>query len=302
MSLSLLIHLAVLVLAPPLLPGVINRVKAFFAGRSGPSVFQLYFDLAKLMRKEAVISPTTTWIFRLGPGLGVVTALAAGLLLPFGPQAAPFGFTGDFILFAYLLAVGRFLTTLAALDTGSSFEGMGVARELTFASLAEPALFLVFLVLARVSGSLRLGAMLQGPQGMQDFWPVALALAAAGLFVVLLAENCRVPVDDPNTHLELTMIHEVMVLDHSGPLLGLALYASSLKLFLFSVLLLHVLDPGGLDAGPMAWLVFAGGCLTVAAGVGLVESVLARLRMRHVSRLLVTACLLCGFAFLLVLR
>ena len=302
MAWTVLLHMAILLLVPPLLPGVINRVKAFFAGRRGPSVFQLYFDLAKLARKEAVISPTTTWIFRLGPALTLAAAVLAGLFLPLGPLQAPLGFKGDFILFVYLLAVGRFMTTLAALDTGSSFEGMGVARELTFASLAEPALFLGFLVLARVSGSLELSGMLAAPRILQDFWSVALALTAAGLFVVLLTENCRIPVDDPNTHLELTMIHEVMVLDHSGPLLGMVLYASSLKLFLFTVLLVRVLAPGGAGEGPAFWLVFGGGCMAVTICVGLVESMLARLRMRHVPRLLVSACLLCGFAFLLVLR
>src|SRR6266545_5288469 len=227
------VYLALFLTLPPLLLGVVNRVKSLFAGRKGPPLWQLYADLRRLARKGAVYSRTTTWVFRAGPVVGLAAVVTAGLLMAFGGAPAALSFGGDFVLFAYLLGLARFATVLAALDTGSAFEGMGAAREVTFSSLAEPALFLCLVTLARATGSISLSGML-GP-ALPDAWghaAPALLLAAIAVFVVALAENARIPVDDPNTHLELTMIHEVMVLDHSGPDLALILYGASLKLFL----------------------------------------------------------------------
>src|SRR5216684_4250912 len=209
------VHVLLALTMPPLLLGVIAKTKALFAGRVGPPLLQPYFDLIKLFQKGSVFSTTTTWVFRAGPVVGLATALLAALLVPFADSSAPISFTGDLILLAYLLGLGRFFTASAALDTGSAFEGMGAAREVTFACLAEPALFLGLLVLAKLSGSLSLTGMLQSPIASQ--WSLAgaaLVLVFVSWFVVLLAENARIPFDDPNTHLELTMIHEVMVLDH----------------------------------------------------------------------------------------
>ncbi|HTV49495.1 MAG TPA: NADH-quinone oxidoreductase subunit H [Phycisphaerae bacterium] len=302
--LNVFIHICFLILLPPLLPGVINRVKAVLAGRKGPPLLQLYFDLARLLRKQMVLSSATTWVFRSGPMLGLVAVLLAGLLIPFGPFAAPISFTGDLILFVALLGLARFFTAAAALDAGSSFEGMGAARELTFACLAEPAVFLALLALARFSGVLSLTNMLLAPLAAGPLAHAAapLVLVAAGLLIVLLAENCRMPVDDPNTHLELTMIHEVMVLDHSGPLLGVILYGAAVKLFVFSVLIGQVVLPVHTPWPALDWLIFAGRMIALAVVVGVVESVMARLQMRHVPILLTAACLLCGFGFILMLR
>jgi formate hydrogenlyase subunit 4 len=296
-------HVLALVLLPPLLLGVIAKVKAGFAGRRGPRILQPYYDLAKLARKEVALSATTTWVFAAAPVVGVVAALAAGLLVPLGPFAAPVRFAGDFVLFSYLLALGRFLTATAALDTGSPFEGMGAAREVGFAWLTEPALFFSFLVLARLSGSSSLDGMLRATEGaawLERTAPVL--LTAAGVLVVLLAECSRIPIDDPNTHLELTMIHEAMVLDHSGPLLALVQYGAAVKLFVLGALLLHLLVP---TAPFQSWLgfgLFAGALLVVAAGIGVIESTMARLRLLHVPTLLIAAVLSCGFAFLLLSR
>lgn len=297
------IHIALLLVVPPLLLGVITKTKALFAGRVGPSVLQPYYDLAKLMRKGLVLSTTSTWVFRAGPVITLAAVLLAGLLVPLGGFDAPIGFTGDLVLFAYLLALGRFFTTAAALDTGSPFEGMGAAREVTFACLAEPALFFALLVLASISGSSSLNTMLHGP--MLGAWSAAaapLVLVATGLFVVLLAENCRIPVDDPNTHLELTMIHEVMVLDHSGPLLGVILYGAAMKLFVMCAVLLHVVAPFQTGSAWLDWSLFVAEAVSLAVVIGVVESIMARLQMRHVSTLLIAACLLCAFAFLLLAR
>ncbi|HEX8909402.1 MAG TPA: NADH-quinone oxidoreductase subunit H [Anaeromyxobacteraceae bacterium] len=297
-----LAYLALFLGLPPLLLGVVNRVKSRFAGREGPPVWQLYADLARLLRKGAVYSRTTTWVFRAGPVVGLAAVATAGLLMAFGGAPAALSFGGDFVLFAYLLGLARFMTVLAALDTGSSFEGMGAAREVTFSSLAEPALFLCLVTLARATGSISLSGML-GP-ALPLAWgraAPALLLAAIALFVVALAENSRIPVDDPNTHLELTMIHEVMVLDHSGPDLALILYGASLKLFLFGALFARLVL-GFAVQGAAGLIVFVAGMLGFAALVGVIESIMARLRLVRVPQLLVGASVLSAFGLVLLLR
>jgi formate hydrogenlyase subunit 4 len=297
-------HVLLLLGMPPLLLGVINRTKAWFAGRNGPPLLQPYYDLARLMRKGMVFSTTTTWIFRAAPLVTLSAILLAGLLIPLGRFNAPIQFTGDLILFAYLFGLARFFTTSAALDTGSPFEGMGAAREVTFACFSEPALFLAFLVLAKLSHSLSLTPMLHGLLSIPvvGLGVASLILVAAGLFIVLLAENSRIPIDDPNTHLELTMIHEVMVLDHSGPLFGVILYGAAMKLFVLSAFVLHVIAPFQVGWALADWVLFVVEMLVMAVVIGTVESVMARLQLRHVPTLLAAASLLCGLGFLLMLR
>ncbi len=300
---AIVIHGALLLALPPLMLGVIHKTKAWFGGRVGAPLLQPYYDLAKLMRKGLVLSTTTTWIFRAGPAVALATVVLAGLLVPMGRFDAPIAFAGDLILFAYLFGLARFFTASAALDTGSAFEGMGSAREVTFACLSEPALFFALLVLAKVSGSLTLTNLLHcSAGGFASTAAAPLVLVAIGLFIVLLAETCRIPVDDPNTHLELTMIHEVMVLDHSGPLFGVILYAAAIKLFVLGTVLLHVIAPFQTGQAGLDWLLFVVEILGLAALIGVVESVMARLQMRHVPYLLVGALLFCGFGFILLVR
>ncbi|HKI30571.1 MAG TPA: NADH-quinone oxidoreductase subunit H [Gemmataceae bacterium] len=294
------VHIILAFSMPPLLLGVIAKTKAVFAGRVGPPVLQAYYDLAKLFRKGSVFSTTTTWVFRAGPVVGLVTAGLAVLLVPLVHDKTPIPFTGDFILLAYLFGLGRFFTASAALDTGSAFEGMGAAREVTFACLAEPALFLGLLVLAKLSGSLSLATMLAKPDWVNA--GASLALVLLSWFIVLLAENSRIPFDDPNTHLELTMIHEVMVLDHSGPALGMILYGAALKFFVFGALIVRLAIPVATDYPWLDWPIFVGGMLAVAVAVGVVESTMARLRLTHVPILLVAACLLSAFGIILLMR
>jgi len=294
--------LAGLVLAP-LLPGMIQRTKAFFAGRRGQPLLQLYFDMAKLLGKGAVYSGTTTWVFRAGPVVGLAAVVAALTLAPMGPLPAALRFAGDLWLFAYLLGLMRFMTVIAALDTGSAFEGMGASREVLFSALAEPALLLSLAALALDGGRLSLSEMLGGLS--MASWlrqGPALALVAVALGIVLLAENARIPVADPTTHLELTMIHEVMILDHGGPDLALLVYGAALKLWVLGTLLVGLLLPlrtghALLDAG-----VFLGGMALLGVAVGVVESSMARLRLRRVPKLLVGATALAALALVLVLR
>ncbi len=285
----------------PLLPGLINRTKALFAGRCGPPLLQTYFDLWKLLQKGAVYSRTTTWVFRAGPLVGLAAVLVAAALMPLGNFPALIAFPADFLLFAGLLALTRFFTVLAALDTGSSFEGMGASREVFFSALAEPALLVALATLVRQAGQLSLSPMFGNGFAGQwlEYGPV-FALVVVALMIVLLAENARIPVDDPNTHLELTMIHEVMVLDHSGPDFAFIVYGTALKLWLFSALIVGTVLP----VTGHAWLnllLATGGMLVVAVVVGVIESIMARLRLVVVPQLLVGAGALAAMAFLLAL-
>lgn len=298
-----LVHVVLALALPPLLLGVITKTKALFAGRVGPPLLQSYYDLIKLFQKGSVYSTTTTWVFRAGPVVGLVTAAMAALLVPLVERSAPLSFTGDLILLAYLLGLGRFFTASAALDTGSAFEGMGAAREVAFFCLAEPAFFLGLVVLAKLSGSLQLAGMLGS--SLASHWPTAgasLALVLLSWFVVLLAENSRIPFDDPNTHLELTMIHEVMVLDHSGPALGMILYGAALKLFVFAALLVRLALPLTTGFALLDWPFVVAAMLLVAVAIGIVESTMARLRLTQIPVLLVAACLLSAFGVILLVR
>ena len=292
-ALDMALRLAACLLLAPLLPGIINRVKSWVAGRRGPPVLQLYYDLAKLWRKGVVLSTAVSPGHVAGPAVAWVALAVASLLLPLRPAGAPLAFPGDALLFVYLLALARFCTASAAMDAGSAFEGMGVVREVSYAVINEAAIIAALLTLGVQTGSVSLSVMLAPPAA-----GAGAALLAAGLFGVLLAENCRVPFDDPNTHLELTMIHEAMVLDHSGPPLAAILHGAALKLLLFAVLLAKTV----LALTSLSWLATMGALgasvLVIVVLVGLVESLLARLAFRRVPLLLATSFLLCVFALL----
>ena len=297
-----ILQLALLLVVPPLLMGVIQKTKAWFGGRRGPPLLQPYRDVFKLLRKGAVYSRTTTWIFRAGPIVSLATMICAGLLLPLADDVSPLGFRGDVILFAYLMGLGRFFTIAAALDTGSSFEGMGASREAAFSTFAEVALFLALASICVPAGSATFAhafETLRGPT-WGVFHPAYLP-AAIALMVVLLTECSRIPVDDPATHLELTMVHEVMVLDHGGPDLAFILYASAMKLFVLGALFVHVVLPVSFAEAPagLAWL--CGGELAVAVFVGVIESVVARLRLPRVPQFLVGAAVLAAIGLVAVL-
>jgi formate hydrogenlyase subunit 4 len=290
------------VLLAPLLLGIINRTKAIVAGRRGPPLIQPYWDVAKCLRRGAVYGEVTSWLFRLGPVVNLATLAACLLILPFGGVGAVVSFQGDLIVLAGLFALGRFATVLAALDTGSSFEGMGASREVHFAALAEPALLVALATLVRVTGALSLteiyGALTLGAWARAL---PALALVAMTLVVLELVENTRIPVDDPATHLELTMIHEVMVLDHSGPDLGLIHYAAALKLWSLGALFVGLVVP--LRSGSL-WL-DGGAALLGMAGlavvIGMVESAMARYRLVRVPQFIVGAATLSVVAFIVLL-
>ncbi|MBN1931875.1 MAG: NADH-quinone oxidoreductase subunit H [Desulfobacterales bacterium] len=288
----------------PLLFGVINWIKAFLSGRRGAPWLQPYFDLWKLMRKSAVYSRTTTWIFRAGPLVGLGAILTAAMIMPMGNIPALVSFPGDFVLFAYLLALGRFFTIIAALDTGSSFQGMGASREAYFSALSEPALLLALTAVARRTGSNSLSGMYEVlSSGSWALVSPAMVLVFIAIFIVFLTENARIPVDDPTTHLELTMIHEVMVLDHGGPDLAFINYGAALKMWILGQLLIGIVNP--VHTGIM-WLNQTISIVVSLSGpaiaVGLIEFSMARLRLKRVPQLLVAAGIFSVLALIMELR
>ncbi len=298
------VHVGLALALAPLLVGIIHRTKAVVAGRRGQPLLQLYYDLRKLLGKGAVYSRTTTWVFLLSPLVGLAAVLVALVIVPLGGVPGLLAFPGDLVLMAYLLGLMRFCTVLSALDTGSSFEGMGASREVCFSALAEPALLLGLAALAVRAHSLSLSGLYAAvtSEAMLDHSGPAILLVAASLLVVFLTENARLPVDDPNTHLELTMIHEVMVLDHSGPDFAFIQYGAALKLWVIGALLVGIVVPvrSGWAALDLACGLAGMGALAVV--VGLVESSMARLRLVRVPQFVVAASVLAVLALVLVLR
>ncbi len=293
-----LANAAAICVLPWMIVGVINRTRSLWAGRLGPPILQSAFDVARLLRKTPVYSRTTTAVFRLTPYVGLATALAAAVVVPVlgGPPMVSFAF--DFIWLAYLWGLGRVALMLGALDTGSSFEGMGASREATYATLVEPGLLLVLGALCAVTGEHTLfGALGLAPYNGATAATWLASLVA--LFVVVQAEGARMPIDDPATHLELTMIHEVMVLDHSGPELAAIQTTSALKLTLGIALFATLLNPwSGTDHLLLAVSVNLLLSLGTAVLIGTLESLLARLKLRGVPRYLFTAVVAGGIALL----
>jgi formate hydrogenlyase subunit 4 len=299
-----IVHILAALLLAPLLPGIINRTKAKFAGRRGQPLLQIYFDLAKLLRKGAVYSRTTTWVFVAGPIVSLAAAIAALFFVPLGGVAGFLSFPGDLLLFAYLFALMRFCTVLSALDTGSSFEGMGAAREVYYSALAEPALLLGLGALAAQSNCLSLSGIYSAitPGLLSSSAGPAALLVAAAFLAVYLTENSRIPIDDPTTHLELTMIHEAMILDHGGPDLAMIEYASALKLWILGTLVVGILVPVRSGSEIVDFAAGLAGLFALALVVGIIESTTARLRLVRVPQFLVAASVLSVLAIVLVMR
>ena len=296
-----LLQAAILLALAPLLRAAIGKMKARLQNRRGPRLLQGYYDLAKRFRKEPIRSATATWIYVAGPRVYFAAAVAATTLVPVLVPAAPLEAAGGILLFAGMLALGRFALATAALDTGSAFGGMGASRDMTLAALGEPALLLGLFTSALAVGSMNLGALVRGvlEQG-HSFHPSDL-LAFAGLFIIVIAETGRIPVDNPATHLELTMIHEAMALEYAGPDLALVEWASALKELLYLTLLVDLFMPSGMAAriAPgallLSLLAWAGKVLLLAIAVTLVESTNAKLRLFRVPELLTVSL---GLAFL----
>jgi len=282
----------------PLLKAAIKKMKARLQNRQGPPWLQGYYDLAKLLRKEPLRPDTTSWIYAAGPRVYFAATLAATMLVPVLVAAAPLEAAGGILLLVGTLALGRFALATAALDTGSPFGGMGSSRDMTIAALAEPALMLGLFTSALAAGSLNLGVLVRNlVQHGPAFHPSDL-LAFAGLFIIVIAETGRIPVDNPATHLELTMIHEAMLLEYAGPDLALIEWASAVKELLYLTLLVDLflpvgiatrLTPAALGFALLAWI---GKVALLAVAVTVTESVNAKLRLFRVPELVsVSLCL-----------
>jgi len=287
--------------AAPLLKAAIRKMKARLQNRQGPPLLQGYYDLAKLLGKEPVRSETASWVYAAGPRVYFAAAVAATMLVPVLIAAAPLEAAGGILLLVGTLALGRFALATAALDTGSPFGGMGASRDMTIAALAEPALMLGLFTSALAAGSLNLGGLVRNVlQHGATVHPADL-LAFAGLFIIVIAETGRIPVDNPATHLELTMIHEAMVLEYAGPDLALVEWASALKELLYLTLLVDFFLPMGIatSASPgaifVALLAWAGKVFLLAIAVTIAESTNAKLRLFRVPELVSISL---GFAFL----
>lgn len=300
---SILAFIVALV-AAPFFPAVILKVKALFAGKKGPPLLIKYFTLAKLLRKGSVYSTSTSFVFRLGPVISLATAVMALLFFPLAGMTPVLFFQGDIVFLLYILGLGRFFTIVAALDTGSPFEGMGAAREAFFATLAEASVFVILILFYRLNGSLSLAGYFTGDQAitMVGVQGALLILVVIALFMILLVENSRVPVDDPATHLELTMIHEVMILDHSGPDLALIELGSMYKLFFYAAFIACLLKPASMASPVLDALTFSGLLLLVYVAVGIMESITARLRMDLVPKFILTSFALGFFAIILTME
>jgi formate hydrogenlyase subunit 4 len=307
-------------------PGLILRVKSLASGRKGPGIMQPWKNIALLMQKGSVISSTTSLIFVIAPAVYLASIICALLLLPFPGMSSWLGFEGDFVLFAYLLALGKFLFILGALDTGSSFEGMGANREALYSLLAEPAFFILFGTLALLTGHTSMQAIFESFRfaGHSSF--IIGFIAVYLLVQIAMIENSRMPVDDPKTHLELTMVHEVMILDHSGFDLALIQIGTNLKFAVYGLLIANFLIPvegvtvirdagqsitgltsSIINLGTNGWIILSqvtayfGIQAIFAALIGFLESFRARKKMARNPQFIVTLSSIALLAFILVL-
>lgn len=301
MSIMLTIaHWMVVLSMPILLIGLINRVKSWWVGRKGPGLIQSFFDLRRLLGKKSVVSQTASPLFRAGAYIVLCCSLIAASMVPLLGQFAPLHFSHDFVVVAYTLGLARIAMMVSAMDVGSSFEGMGTAREAAFASFAEPALFVLIGSAAATTGITSFSGMM-GYLHHSPHYGLIVAPFVLALLILLQTEAARVPVDDPMTHLELTMIHEVMILDHSGPELAAMQYAAALKMTFYAGLIASLLNPFDPWVSPMpAVLTSIVLMAVVGVSVGCIESLTARLPMRWVPRYILLA-LLAGLGGMLMI-
>jgi formate hydrogenlyase subunit 4 len=281
MALEIFLNILIILFFPFLFLGIITKVKAFWAGRIGPSIIQPFFDFLKLMKKGEVISLTTTFIFKISPSLILASIVIAALTVPMAGHRSIISFNGDFILFAYILALGKFFNIISGLDTGSSFEGMGSSREATISTLVEPAFFIILSALSLAAGKLSFAELFSVLNYNNLIFLLIIVLSVIIFFIMMLVEGCRVPIDDPNTHLELTMIHEVMILDNSGIDLGFLFYANGMKLVVYGSIIANLIIPSGLNYG-LGFVCFLLVLFCLSVLIGIIESLIARLRMNHI--------------------
>lgn len=276
-----IINFLILIFVPFLMLGIIRKTKAFWGGRKGASIFQPLFDFIKLTKKELVISKTTTQVFKIAPIINLSTVLLATLFVPFALRMTFLDFSFNLIVFAYILGLGKFFTLISAMDTGSSFEGMGASREAGFTTIIEPAFFMTIASIIAITGNYSLSCLSDLIKSAGNYGILIAIFAISVLFLMIIIECSRVPFDDPQTHLELTMVHEVMVLDNSGSDLALYTWANAIKMLIYSSFIALIVIPKGLplltDLG-----MYLGLLTIISILIGTVESAMARIRMTHI--------------------
>jgi formate hydrogenlyase subunit 4 len=291
-------QLVIFLLLAPLVTGWARKVKAFMTNRQGPSLWQPYFNLVKQLKKEVVVSERASWIFRFTPYIVFTATLAVGLLLPFYTSFVPLYFVGDVIAIIYLLAVARFFAALAGLDTASAFGGLGSSREMSLAAIIEPAMMLAVFTVAVTAHSTSLSTItheISHNSNSLSWLAPSQLFAFIGLFIVTLAETGRIPVDNPGTHLELTMVHEAMILEYSGRYWAFMEWALSMKLLVFLTLLTNVFFPWGIVSEDQLYSasaiaiglgIFLAKILLLTTLVASIECTTAKLRLFRVPDLL----------------
>ncbi len=303
--LKLLLQIVIVLIIAPFISGLIKKMKAFIQHRQGAPVLQLYYDLFKLFRKDMVISENASWIFHVAPYIYFISVVTAFSFLPVVPQLFSFSFAGDAILAIYLLAMGRLFLTLAGLDTGSTFGGMGSSREMMISSLMEPSMIIVIftLGLSPLVGSTNFTAIFSGSSGLGlEILKPHYFLLLAAIFIVTIAETARIPVDDPATHLELTMVHEAMILEYSGRYLALMEYGSALKQLFFITIIANVFMPFGAVAGAESIvagiLLYILKVLIITVVIGFIEINTVKLRIFSVPNLAALSFILAILGFM----
>lgn len=276
-----IINLIILLIVPFLMMGLIKKTKAFWAGKKGPSIIQPLYDFVRLIKKDFVISKTTSVVFKLAPVFAISTVLFAALFVPLASGSAIINIPVGLVVFSYILGLGKFMSLISAMDTGSSFEGMGASREACFTSIVEPAFFLLIASVMALTGNYTFDSLGKIISNAGGYGVLITVFAVFVLFIMMLIEGSRVPVDDPATHLELTMIHEVMILDNSGSDLAIYSWANGIKMLLITSLIACMVIPHNLPTmlHILCYLLVAG---IVSVAVGTVESGMARIRMSHV--------------------
>ncbi len=276
-----ILNILIVLFVPFLMLGIIKKTKAFWGGRYGASIFQPLYDFVKLMKKDFVISKTTSGVFRITPVIVIASALFAALFVPLASSSAIINIEAGFVVFAYVLSFSKFFSLIGAMDTGSSFEGMGASREACFTTIVEPAFFMLLASIMALSGNYTFDALGKIVENSGGYGILICIFALLVLFIMILTEGSRVPVDDPATHLELTMIHEVMILDNSASDLALITWASGIKMLLLSSLIAAIVIPQGLSMWASA-AAYLGLMFLISVIIGTIESATARIRMSHV--------------------
>ncbi|MDP3148594.1 MAG: NADH-quinone oxidoreductase subunit H [Ignavibacteria bacterium] len=284
-----IISILIILLLAPMFAGLVNKLKAIFTGRIGAPTIQPYYDLKRLLRKETINADSSSFISAISPVINFVSVVIAAAMLPIGLARPVISFEGDIILFAYVLGLARFFQILAAMDIGSSFEGMGAARETTFAVFAEPIFFFTLGSIAFMSGLTSIYDIYHSIRLDNVTYIIFIIVCSTSAFILAVTECSRMPVDDPNTHLELTMIHEVMILDNSGIDLFLYQYSSYIKLFIYAILETSFFYPFGVKSYTVGIIIFVVVIAVLSITLAVVETITSRFKMKNIPQYLLFA-------------